>query len=371
MTLGYCMNVHPGETLDEVCAALRGPAKRVRELSGEPGVGIYLADRAAREALTDVRALEKLGATIADSGLRVFTANAFPVGGFHGAAVKRAVYRPTWEEPARLEYTTRLAIALDRILPPGAPLTISTAPVSFRAFGKADLVRAGVFMAGVAQTLDGLAQESEREIALAVEPEPLATLQTAAELVSFLENHVFGGAGKHIVPEEISRRRVGACLDACHHAVVFEGIEDALATYARAGVRVVKAQLSSALLCKGEGIARLREFDEPRYLHQTFWKRGTAIESAEDISGAFPAVLGADEARSHFHVPLAWEGDGALSTTRPLLEKALPLIAKATDDLEVETYTWSVLPAATREKFGNDVSSMIAAELRWVRSKLG
>jgi sugar phosphate isomerase/epimerase len=366
MTLGYCMNVHPGETLDEACAALEGPVKRVRALAGEVGAGLYLGARAAREVTSSERALDRLRAAVASAGVRVFTANAFPYGGFHGASVKRTVYRPTWEEDARLAYTVDVARVLARLLPEGASGSISTLPV---AFGEArvDGERAGERLLAVASELERIAREEGRELALAIEPEPLCLVQRADELVSFLEEHVFPR------DEAVARRRIGACLDACHHAVVFEEIEDALATYERAGVRVAKAQLSSALLLGRASIPRLRDFAEPRYLHQTFWRRAGAIHSAPDIESAFPDVAEADEARSHFHVPLAWEGSpsSGLGTTRPLLERALPAIARATSDLEVETYTWSVLPARERARFGDDVSTMVAAELAWVRGVLG
>ena len=94
------------------------------------------------------------------------------------------------------------------------------------------------------------------------------------------------------------------------------------------------------------------------------------VEGAVDLDEALERARGASLVRSHFHVPLAWEGEGAIGTTRPLLERALPAIQKATEDLEVETYTWSVLPEATRARFGGEVSAMVAAEIAWVRSKL-
>lgn len=376
MTLGYCLNVHPGETLDEVVAALEGPVARARQLAGEIGAGIYLASRAVQEVTASDAAFSRLRGALDRAGVRAFTANAFPVGGFHAVSVKREVYRPTWEEPARRDFTIAVARVLARLLPRGGRGSLSTSPISYGAFAPVDPSRAGELLGEVAVALERISWEEERELALAIEPEPLCVLQRADELVRFLQANVYSGQGRAIIERElpglnseaIARRRVGACLDACHHAVVFEDIEEALRVYERAGVRVVKAQLSSALLvCDVE---RLRPFAEPRYLHQTFWKRGAEIGHAEDIDEALVAARGADEVRSHFHVPLAWAGDGEIGTTRPLLERALSAIARATDDLEVETYTWSVLPEATRAKFAGDVSAMVAAEIAWVREAL-
>jgi hypothetical protein len=391
--LGYCLNVHPGETLDEVVAALAGPVARVAELTGEPlGVGLYLAAEAAREVAASPAALERLRSALGAARATVFTANAFPYGGFHAETVKRAVYRPTWSEPSRLGYTVTVAHVLAALLPEGGHGSLSTAPVSYRELAAPEpaLELAGDHLGIAAVALEKIARRTGRELALAIEPEPNATLESASELVAFLQDHVFSGEGRARLERELSldapraeavaRRRIGACLDVCHHAVVFEPIEDALAAYSRAGVSVVKAQLSSALELSprgnAAGVARLRAFAEPRYLHQTHWKKGAATGRVEDIPGAFletgglaPGFAEAETIRSHVHVPLAWAGDAEIGTTRSVLERALPAIARATSDLEVETYTWSVLPAATRARYGDDVAAMVAAELAWVRAQ--
>jgi hypothetical protein len=375
VTLGYCLNVHPGETLGEVMAAFEGPVARVVRLAGDVGAGIYLADKAMREVLGSMECYGELASSIQRSGARVFTANAFPFGGFHEETVKRAVYWPRWDQEERLEFTCGVAAVLSRLLPRGARASISTLPVGFRG-AAIDLALAGRCFAKTALVLEAIFREKEVDLALAIEPEPFCHVERSSELVAFLEEHVFSENGRSVLAgmlpgadaEAVLRRRVGACLDACHHAVVFEEIEDALAIYARAGVRVVKAQLSSALEAKS--VEALAPFVEKRYLHQTFWKRG-AVEGAEDLDPALERARGAALVRSHFHVPLAWEGEGEIGTTRPLLERALPAIARATDDLEVETYTWSVLPEETQARFGGDVSAMVAAEIAWVRSKLG
>ena len=69
--------------------------------------------------------------------------------------------------------------------------------------------------------------------------------------------------------------------------------------------------------------------------------------------------------RVHFHTPLHWRGRGPLAGTAartlpPLLARGelLPPV------LEVETYTWSVLPGKA------DLEEGIAAELAWARRRL-
>lgn len=395
--LGYCTNVHPGEALADLVAIARGPAARVRRLAGHAAplpVGLWLPREAAAALAGDARAADLLRAALADGGLVAFTANAFPIGGFHAARVKEAVYRPTWLDPARRDFTVLAARALARLLPDGARGSVSTSPVSFQPFAdEAAHALAGWHLGQVAAELLALERGTGHEVALAIEPEPGCTLETAADLVRFLEAHVFSGAGRAALvaargltpaaAEAELRRLVGACLDACHHAVAFEPLARALGRYAAAGVRVVKAQLSAAPIVDDVGDvaarARLAAFAEPRWLHQTSalvdggrvaW---TDLDQALGAGGAIvdPRAARARALVVHCHVPLAWPGDGGVGTTRGDLARALGAIAAATDHLEVETYTFDVLPAADRALWGDDVAAMTADEVRWARRALG
>ena len=76
------------------------------------------------------------------------------------------------------------------------------------------------------------------------------------------------------------------------------------------------------------------------------------------------------EWRIHFHVPIFLERLEAFSTTQDFLREVLALhrAEPVTEHLEVETYTWDVLPAALREV---SVSAAIAREFNWVRERLG
>ena len=75
------------------------------------------------------------------------------------------------------------------------------------------------------------------------------------------------------------------------------------------------------------------------------------------------------EWRIHFHVPIFLEELEAFSTTQDFLREILALHRKdpVTEHLEVETYTWDVLPAAQRRVA---VSVAIARELNWVKASL-
>jgi hypothetical protein len=397
VTLSYCMNVHPGETLDEVLDLLAGPVRRVREAwcpDRPMGVGLWLPRAAAREIAEHDGAAERTRAALDEAGLFAFTANAFPIGGFHQARVKREVYRPTWDGAERLDFTRQACLALARLLPAGARGSVSTVPLSYKAFGAVDLDEAARNLARLTIDLARLEDETGHELALALEPEPLATLETTPEAIRFLHDHVFAGAGRALLvdhagwtptrAEQELRRRVGVCVDTCHLACEFEDLSASLASLAAAGVRVVKAQLSSALELRSPaqnaaGRRRLRGFEEPRYLHQTLGQTADGeLRTCEDL----PDLLLGDEAalapgfadvavlRTHFHVPLCWAGDETLGTTRPTLEAGLADLARATDHLEVETYTFGVLPAADAARFGGDVVHMVRDELRWADTAL-
>ncbi len=393
--LSYCHNVHPAETVDALVAVLAGPAARVRAAwrpDQRMGAGLWLPLEVARAVATDDGAADRVRGALEAAGLFAFSVNAFPIGGFHAARVKETVYSPSWLDAARVDYTRLACRALARLLPEGARGSVSTVPVAWRPFAEHDdacFARAGEHLAEVVADLLLVEDATGHELALALEPEPRCALETTAELVGFLERHVFAGAGRTRLEarglpregaEAALRRHVGACVDACHLSVVFEPVDAALARLDAAGVRVVKAQLSAALdveraTTNAAGRRRLAAFDEPRYLHQTFGLTPAgevvgapdlrdALDAAGELTAPFAA---AERLRTHFHVPLHWPGDADLGTTRGELEAGLGALVRATDHLEVETYTFDVLPQALR---GGDVVAMVTEELRWAEAAL-
>jgi hypothetical protein len=75
------------------------------------------------------------------------------------------------------------------------------------------------------------------------------------------------------------------------------------------------------------------------------------------------------EWRVHCHVPVFLDRFEGLSSTQDVLKDTLSLCRerKVSPHLEIETYTWNVLPPALRN---GDLSADIAREVRWVRSQL-
>jgi len=74
------------------------------------------------------------------------------------------------------------------------------------------------------------------------------------------------------------------------------------------------------------------------------------------------------EWRSHFHVPLFIEDYGLLQSTQEDIRTVLSIQRSHpfTSHLEVETYTWEVLPEALKVP----LSESIIREMEWVKNYL-
>jgi sugar phosphate isomerase/epimerase len=391
--LTYCTNIHRGETWPEVLAALERhlPAVKAAFAPDRPfGVGLRLSAVAA-EALRDERAFAQLRDTLDAHDLYVFTINGFPYGPFHGVRVKEEVYQPDWQHAERLAYTDLLADLLADLLPdePGLEGSVSTVPGTFKPLSKP----AGV-VERIAENLVRhvahlvlLRARTGRMIALALEPEPYCFLETIEETVRFFEQHLFAAAAVDRLgglcgmtrgdAEQALHRHLGVCYDVCHAAVEYEDPRGGLEQLRAAGIRVPKLQLSAALRIAGVDAAkaeRLRPFDEPVYLHQVVERRGGRLTRYLDLPQAFAALDGGTggdprEWRVHFHVPIFLEQIEHFSTTQDFLREILAIHHEdpVSAHLEVETYTWDVLPEQDRQ---NDVATAIARELAWVRDLL-
>lgn len=350
--LAYCTNVHPAEDLAGVIAQFDQYAVPVRERLGAErlGLGLWLAAPAAAE----VRAHPgRLRAELAVRGLEVVTLNGFPYAGFQQPVVKGAVYRPDWAEPERLAYTVDLAWALAGLLPEDAAYgSISTLPLCWRSrWDSAWFDAARRQLAVLGAELQAVERATGRTIRVGFEPEPGCVIETVDQAVALLK--------------DLDHRYFGVCLDTCHLAVMHEEPREALDRLAAAGVPVVKVQASAALEAHAPARARqvLERFVEPRFLHQT----RTGAHGTDDLDEAL-AVLPDDLPwRVHFHIPLHADPPPPLASTRPVLRQTLAELfaGDGAHHIEVETYTWDVLP--NRQ---DDLAGGIAAELAWARDTL-
>ena len=372
--LSYCTNVHPAEDLAGVLAQLDRYAEPVRRLVGVDtlGLGLWLPASLAAVLADDADLRRKLRAELDARGLEVYTLNAFPYGGFHDEVVKHSVYRPQWTDPRRLEYTVDCAIVLADLLPGTASYgSISTLPLAWRTpWDDADDRTAADALAELTRMLDGMARANGRPIRLAVEPEPGCVLDSVADAVAWLAPRV-------------DPRYVGLCLDTCHLAVSFADPAETVAAIHDAGLSVVKVQASAALQVDepGSEAARLAlaDFTEPRYLHQVRERTGSADEpgdvlGADDIPQALTELPARNAWRVHFHVPLHARPAAPLSATTDVLRGAISALQSTVEGelphIEVETYTWSVLPETAGNGGDTALIRGIAAELRWAAAQL-
>lgn len=367
MLLSYCTNVHPAEDFDGVVRQLREYAGPIRRSVGLEtlGVGLWLPAGLARQLAGSAEDRTALRDVLDVEGLQLHTVNAFPYGGFHNDVVKLDVYKPTWAERERLEYTLDCAEVLAALLPEDTAGSISTLPLAWREpWTKDDDDAATSAFAELSSRLRELRERTGRTVRVAVEPEPGCILDTVADVVGWLEPRIERG----IDPEF-----VGLCVDTCHLAVSFADPGGAVRLIDCAGLRVVKVQASAALHVTDPSNPAAREalagFVEPRYLHQVRESQPSGVIPADDLDEALRDLPGESAWRVHFHIPLHHVPAAPLETTVDVLRQTvadvdlLPYAAEV--HLDIETYTWSVLPGASV-----GITDGIAAEIAWAAANL-
>ena len=297
--------------------------------------------------------------------------------------------------------------------------------------GAADVERIVEHLLQHVAHLVALQARSGRIVTLALEPEPHCFLETTDEAVSFFTRTLFAPAAVRrlaaltgldaLAAERALRRHLGLCLDLCHAAVEFEDAAAAFDALEAAGIRLLKIQVSAGLRLRSldaDALAALARFDDAVYLHQVVQRAafvpgmpgmpgmpgtpgtpGTpgapdapdapaappALTRFADLPEAFAALaaerteagagahagtsLPGREWRVHFHVPVFLEALPPFSSTQPFLRVALALqrARPRALHLEVETYTWGLLPAAYRQ---GSVEDAVARELAWTRAEL-
>ena len=271
----------------------------------------------------------------------------------------------------------------------------------------------------VTRALLEIERETGKLIHVDLEPEPDGLLETADEVCAFFRDHLLAYGAQCLgdvagLSEEDSRRallrHIGVCLDTCHLALEYETPRDFVAKMQDMDIRVGKVQISSALnVPLGEDPANLASvvnqvgggaslpplnvfphrhkvggrvkvqdlsrvlapFVESTYLHQVIQRNADGIlvryrDLPEALEGLPVDGSGAREWRVHFHVPVFTDSCGAFSTTRQTILDTFDLLAEDpfTQHLEIETYTWEVLP----EDLKKDLVESIAREFAWTLS---
>ena len=377
--LAYCTNVHHGQNWPETFDSLEkfALAVRSRVCPDRPfAIGLRLGGRAATE-LADSRTILEFQRWLERNDCYIFTINGFPYGTFHGAPVKEQVYLPDWTSPDRLAYTNLLFDLLAKLVPDGVAGSVSTLPGGFKAFIKSEdqlkAIRQNLWRC--VEHISHLSERSGKKLHLGLEPEPLCLLENSAETISFFSQM----RAEHKSDPRLDEF-LGVNYDCCHFAVEFEEAGSALAALEKAGIRISKIHLSSALKARPtpEAMTALQKFSDRVYLHQV-------IERGPDGKLTFfrdlPDALGSNsgfkthnskllEWRVHFHVPLHAAAVSPFQNTIDHLSGVLDWVAKnpkACSHLEMETYTWEVLPPELKSR---TVVEQLAAEYDWTLAQL-
>ncbi|MBE9059809.1 metabolite traffic protein EboE [cf. Phormidesmis sp. LEGE 11477] len=390
--LTYCSNIHPGETWAEVKQNLETylPALKQRLSPESPfGIGLRLSDLAAREILEQDH-LKAFKTWLEAEDLYVFTINGFPYGGFHHQVVKDNVYAPDWSKPERLDYTLRLVEILSALLPDGMDGGISTVPLSYKPWWVNDSDARDIVFAVSTQQLAQITarlvtlEQQGQQLHIDLEPEPDGLLENAAEVIAYFNDWLLpiGGAqlGKELgisqaQAEQHLLNHIQICYDTCHFAVEYEHPQQVFEQFRAAGIKIGKGQLSAALKIelpsdveKRQWMAtQLEAFAESTYLHQVIERGGNGeLKQHADLQKALPHFVSSDakEWRTHFHVPIFVDRYQAFQSTQAEITSFLAALKNnlGCSHLEIETYTWDVLPAEMKL----DMLTSIQREYEWV-----
>ena len=388
--LTYSTLVHPGDTWEDMWESVRTYVPRVKErvAPNEPfGVSLRLSASSAETLVNDSKARDELKKFLADNDMYLYTVNAFPYGPFKGRIVKEEVYEPDWRSRERTEYTINVAEVLGDVAPEGSAPSIQSAPLGFkpRVTGPDVVSRYTENVLRVVSHLVGLEARTGRAVGLALEPEPYCFLETTDEAVDYFTNHLYTGAAAETVARSAGipiseaqvalRRHVGVVYDICHQAVEYEDIAASLQKLVDAGIPVFKLQEAAAVHVPEvtqETVDALAKYAETIYLTQTIEKkdgRFTKFLNLEDAFEAWRTDPGPREWRTHIHVPVFLDDLGPFRTTRFAIEDALRFhkANPLSRQLEIETYTWDVLPDNLKT---GDIVDYVCREIEWVREQV-
>lgn len=393
----YCTNIHSGESWEEVFANLKKyipPLKAKLSPKAPFGLGLRLSYEAS-ETLLQGKNLPKFKEWLQQNEVYVFTMNGFPYGSFHGEAVKDAVHLPDWTTHQRLEYTHQLFKILAELVPYGIEGGISTSPLSYKGWYEGEPERLPIAFEksteNLLKILDKLIdfeQVTGKVLHLDIEPEPDGLLENTEEVLAYYDDYLVPAAQVFLretrdmnsfEAEKTLKRHIQLCYDVCHFAVAFEDHAEALSRFSKAGILIGKFQISAALKAdlsnknkdKKKVIRALEAFNESTYLHQVIQRnQDQTYTQFADLPFALAQAdnLGIDEWRIHYHVPIFLEKYASLAPTQSDILEVLAL-TKAKDlsqHIEVETYTWEVLPKGLQA----DLPKSIERELKWLIQNL-
>ena len=388
--LTYSTLVHPADDWDQLWKSVNTYLPQVKaRMSPNQKFGVCLRTSAPSAAtLTGDRTkLADLKQFFADNDLYLYTANAFVYGVFKKQLIKEDVYEPDWRTEDRTQYTMQVASLLAELAPEGIEPSIQSAPLGFkpRVTGD-DVVEA--YTANVIRVVAHLVRlhkDTGKVVTLGLEPEPRCYLETTDETIDYFKKHLFSGqtaqrlakaAGLNEADAATAmRRHTGVVFDIGHQAVGYEDIPVSLQKLVDNGVQIVKLQEAASMFMPDvtqKTVDALQAFAKTIYLSQTCQKKDgktTWFLNLEDAFEDWYKNPGPREWRTHFHVPVFLDDLGAFGTTRFALEQALAFHKRhpLSPHLEIETYTWDVLPDHLKT---GDIVEYVCREMDWVKGQL-
>ena len=396
LDLTYCTNIHPGESWAEVRANIESHCQSLKaRLSPQApfGIGLRLSAAAADDLLRGTE-LQNFATFLRERGLYIAVINGFPYGSFNCGVVKSKVFAPDWRDEARVRYTLDLIRILAALLPAGMDGGISTIPLSYKPWVSHSDAASNAWqqitanLTLVVEALVRLRRETGKLIHVDIEPEPDGLVENTAELIRFFEDPLtrVGGpllAGLLGISHAEAKRalfdHLRVCFDTCHIAVEYEEPIASLSKLTEQGIKIGRIQISSALHARFSEVPEIRErllaqlqpFVEPVYLHQVIEQDADlTLRRYPDLGEALtaPRRPTSREWRIHYHVPLFTGDYGSLSSNQGSNRSLLAGIAGAgiTSHLEIETYTWDVLPSPLKM----DLLPSIEREYRWVLNEI-
>jgi hypothetical protein len=391
--LTYSTLVHPGDTWEEMWHSLITYVPRVKARvspNAAFGVSLRLSAASADTLIKAPAERAKLKAFLDDNDLYLYTVNAFPYGPFKNTIVKERVFEPDWRGEPRALYTENVAEILAEVGSEQVNPSIQSPPLGFKARVTGnDVVEAyAANIRKLAVFLHRLRERTGRTVTLALEPEPFCFLETTPETVHFFTKVLRSEPSlKALATElgvndsqarEILRRHVGTVYDICHQAVEYEDVSASLQSLVDNDIPVFKLQEAAAVRIpqvSAASVNALREYCDSIYLTQTIERRGGKLNRFLNLQDAFAAFEkdpgGQREWRTHFHVPIFLDDLGEhFKTTRFAIEEALAFHKRTplSTQLEIETYTWDVLPDHLKT---GDIVDYVVMEIEWVRAQLG
>lgn len=393
--LTYCTNIHPGQDWETTFDSLKRHVPEIKARTAMDksfGLGLRLSNKAS-EQLGTGKKLDGFRFWLKQNDVYVFTMNGFPYGNFHDERVKDGVHAPDWTTSERVTYTKRLFDQLSVLLPEDMEGGISTSPISYKHWHTSEEAIRKAFAKGAESIseiilhLFHLETETGKYLHLDIEPEPDGMLENSDEVLHFFSDDLVPIAKPMLMDKlgknddeamELIHRYITVCYDICHFSLAYEEPKDTFAKFAQAGIKIGKIQVSAALKIRSAASGNkavgneviweaLSYFDEPTYLHQVTEKCDGAVKTYKDLPVVLKNKNPFEELRAHFHVPIFLEQFGVLHSTQDHILKVIEELkhTPVSGHLEIETYTWDVLPAALKK----DLSESIIREIEWFSNR--